>query len=214
MEERVLLLPNHGYWIQHVWKERKKLKRNEWYFLRTAVSPRGRGSWRGEEGWDVYEVCGDFWRKLTEGGQMVGGTGNVILSLSLLGRAVQTQPRSRMAQSHLQQMAILVLHEKTGWWGSAPRWIEDRAGFFPSALEDTYGIICRDVQRRLVRCNGWSGIVQTHSTTSPSRDIIMGCGCYCGQERRMCAHLLAPTASPCTGKISFYIRLISDSAPI
>lgn len=32
---------------------------------------------------------------------MVGATGNVILNLSLLGRLVQTQPRSRMAWSHL-----------------------------------------------------------------------------------------------------------------
>lgn len=64
------------------------------------------GSWRGEEGWDVYEVCREFGRKLTEGGQMVGGAGSATLSLSLLGRPVQAQPWSRMAQSHLQQEAI------------------------------------------------------------------------------------------------------------
>lgn len=63
------------------------------------------GSWRGEEGWDVYEVCREFGRKLTEGGQMVGGAGSATLSLSLLGRPVQAQPWSRMARSHLQQAA-------------------------------------------------------------------------------------------------------------
>lgn len=63
------------------------------------------GSWRGEEGWDVYEVCREFGRKLTEGGQMVGGAGSETLSLSLLGRPVQAQPWSRMARSHLQQAA-------------------------------------------------------------------------------------------------------------
>lgn len=64
------------------------------------------GSWRGEEGWDIYEVCREFGRKLTEGGQMVGGVGSVTLSLSLLGRPVQAQPWSRMARSHLQQAAL------------------------------------------------------------------------------------------------------------
>lgn len=64
------------------------------------------GSWRGEEGWDVYEVCREFGRKLTEGGQMVGGSGSVTLSLSLLGCPVQAQPWSRMARSHLQQEAV------------------------------------------------------------------------------------------------------------
>lgn len=63
------------------------------------------GSWRGEEGWDVYEVCGEFGRKLTEGGQMAGGAGSVTLSLSLLGRPVQARPWSGMARSHLQQEA-------------------------------------------------------------------------------------------------------------
>lgn len=64
------------------------------------------GSWRGEEGWDVYEVCREFGRKLSEGGQMAGGAGSVTLSLSLLGRPVQAQPWSRMARSHLQQEAL------------------------------------------------------------------------------------------------------------
>lgn len=143
------------------------------------------GSWRGEEGWDVYEVCGDFWRKLTEGGQMVGGTGNVILSLSLLGRPVQTQPRSRMARSHLQHMAILVLHEKNGWWGSAPCWLEDRDDFFPSwsisgdVWEKVQG--CAE-ETCLVAWTWWHCPGTWHEFSKPIQRIPMGCGSSYGQE--------------------------------
>lgn len=144
-----------------------------------------RGSWRGEEGWDVYEVCGDFWRKLTEGGQMVGGTGNVILSLSLLGRPVQTQPRSRMAQSHLQQMAILVLHEKNGWWGSAPCQMEDRAGFFPSwsISGDKWEKVQRCTEEtRLMARTRWRCPGTQHPFSKPRQGITMGCRWCCSQE--------------------------------
>lgn len=110
---------------------------------------------------------------------MVGGTGNVTLSLSLLGRPVQTQPRSRMAQSHLQQMAILVLHEKNGWRGSAPRRLGTEPAFFlPGPLAEMYGKTRRDVQA----WTQWHYPGTRHRFSKPGQGITIGCGCCCGQE--------------------------------
>lgn len=185
MEERLSLLPNHGCQIQHAWGEKKNLKKMSGISFELLFLQEERGSWRGEEAWDVYEVCRDFWRKLTEGGQMVGGTGNVILSLSLLGRPVQTQPRSRMAQSHLQQMAILVLHEKNGWWGSAPCQMEDRAGFFPSwsISGDKWEKVQRCTEEtRLMARTRWRCPGTQHPFSKPRQGITMGCRWCCSQE--------------------------------
>lgn len=104
MDKKSFALPNPRCRLQHAWKK-KKLKKMSGISLELLFLLEAGGSWRGEEGWDVYEVCREFGRKLTEGGQMVGGAGSATLSLSLLGRPVQAQPWSRMARSHLQQAA-------------------------------------------------------------------------------------------------------------
>lgn len=68
MEERLSLLPNHGCQIQHAWGGKKKFKKNEWYFLRTAVSPRGKGQLEGWGGlgclWSVQGLLEEaHWRR-------------------------------------------------------------------------------------------------------------------------------------------------------
>lgn len=58
-EERLSLLPNRGCQIQHAW-EKKYLKKMSGISFELLFLLEEGGSWRGEEGRDVYEVCGDF----------------------------------------------------------------------------------------------------------------------------------------------------------
>lgn len=149
---------------------------------------------------------------------MVGGTGNVTLSLSLLGRPVQTQPRSRMAQSHLQQMAILVLHEKNGWRGSAPRRLGTEPAFFlPGPLAGMYGKMRRDAQ-------AWTQWHYPGTQHRQDKGSPLGMGVVVAKKamfprREAVCPPVSPgpqplTARPCKGKISFYIGLISHQVPM
>lgn len=108
---------------------------------------------------------------------MVGGSGSMILSLSLLGRPVQTQPRSRMAQSHLQKWLFWCCMRKMA--GEAQLLAGQRTGL---TFSPSWSISCMGKHAGMCRGGLFGGmdLVALSSITSPSQD--KGCGGCCGQE--------------------------------
>lgn len=148
MDKKSFALPNPRCRLQHAWKK-KNIKKNEWYFLGTAVSSRGRGQLEGWGGlgclWSVQGIWKEaHWRRTDGWGSWQRDaepftSGSPGSSAALVKDGTEPSPASGCSMRNMAGEEQLLA-----------RWRRGRRIFIPDLLWRGLGMV-RDVGQGLVR---------------------------------------------------------------